>query len=92
MPPLGVHHLRDVEGTVTLHQVLAPGVSEDFPPPRTLDATPTTLPAPGRFSTITCWPHISVSFGPIVRASASVALPAPNGTMMRIGLVGKDCA
>ena len=30
---------------VTLHQVLAPGVPEDFPPPRTLDATPTTLPA-----------------------------------------------
>ena len=45
MPPLGDHHLRDVEGTVTLHQVLAPGVPEDFPPPRTLDATPTTLPA-----------------------------------------------
>ena len=43
--PLGVHHLRDVEGTITIHQVVADGVREDFPPPRTLDAAPTTLPA-----------------------------------------------
>ncbi len=42
---LGTHHLRDVDGTVALHQVTAPGLPADFPPPRTLDGAATTIPA-----------------------------------------------
>jgi predicted ATPase/class 3 adenylate cyclase len=45
MPALGEHRLRDVERRIALHQVAAPGVSGDFPPPRTLDIAPTTLPS-----------------------------------------------
>ena len=45
-------------------------------------------PAPGRFSTMTGWPHDSESFAPSMRASASTAPPATKGTMMRIGLLG----
>ena len=33
-------------------------------------------------------PHISASFGAIMRAVMSVALPAENPTTMRTGLVG----
>ena len=39
------HHLRDVDGTVALHQVTAPDLPADFPAPRTLDVAPTTIPA-----------------------------------------------
>ena len=49
-------------------------------------ATPGT---PGRFSTITCWRHVSASFSPTVRARMSVTLPAEIGTMMRTCLIGK---
>src|SRR5688572_13550911 len=53
---------------------------------------PIVPPAPGRFSTVTVWPHISPSFCPTVRARMSVALPAVNGTMIFTGLVGYSCA
>ncbi len=42
---LGEHQLRDVDGTVALHQVNAPDLPADFPRPRTLDVVPTTIPA-----------------------------------------------
>src|SRR5712691_1240954 len=48
--------------------------------------------APGRFSTITGWPRDSVSLAPICRARMSGELPAGEGTRMRIGFEGKDCA
>jgi predicted ATPase/class 3 adenylate cyclase len=42
---LGEHHLRDVDGAVAIHQIVAPELPADFPPPRTLDVAPTTIPA-----------------------------------------------
>jgi class 3 adenylate cyclase len=41
---LGSHALKDIEGRVELFQVLAPGLREDFPPPRTTGSHPTNLP------------------------------------------------
>jgi len=38
------HRLRDLSGSERLYQVTAPGLRTDFPPPRTLDATPNNLP------------------------------------------------
>src|SRR6185503_18290607 len=52
----------------------------------------TVLP-PGLFSTITCWPKRSASFGASSRARMSFVPPGENGTRMRIGWVGKgSCA
>src|SRR5882762_10541105 len=48
--------------------------------------------APGRFSTITGWPRDCVSLAPICRARMSGELPAGEGTRMRIGFEGNDCA
>ncbi len=54
---------------------------------------PMLPPAPGRFSTTTGCFHISLSFWPSARASTSDVPPGANGTMMRIGLLGKaPCA
>src|SRR4030095_13217533 len=44
--------------------------------------------APGRFSTMTCWPRRSDIFGAMRRDMMSVVLPGGNGMMMRIGLDG----
>src|SRR5689334_11807944 len=44
--------------------------------------------APGRFSTITCWPSALPSCSAVTRARMSVDCPAGKGTMMRSGLVG----
>src|SRR4051812_29182009 len=44
--PLGSHRLRGVPDDVALHQVLDPGIPTAFPAPRTLDLSPSTLPAP----------------------------------------------
>lgn len=41
---LGEHRLRDLRAPERLSQVLAPGLEEDFPPLRTLDARPNNLP------------------------------------------------
>ena len=41
--PLGQHRLKDVPATTQLFQVVAPGLSEEFPPLKTLSAT--SLPA-----------------------------------------------
>ena len=41
---LGEHRLRDLSGRERLYQVNAPGLREEFPAPRTLDATPNNLP------------------------------------------------
>src|SRR5262245_16718685 len=46
------------------------------------------LPAPGRFSTMNCWPNRSDSHCPIRRARMSGAPPAPKPTMMRTGRDG----
>ncbi|MGZ4693246.1 MAG: ATP-binding protein, partial [Acidimicrobiales bacterium] len=39
------HALRDVPGLVVLHQVVGPTPASTFPPPRTVDRSPSTLPA-----------------------------------------------
>jgi hypothetical protein len=52
------------------------------------DAAGDGAPALGRLSITTCCPHASVSLGPIMRASMSLALPAVNGTITRIGRDG----
>ena len=41
---LGEHSLKDIETPVRLHQVVAPGLRGDFPPPRTVSSHPTNLP------------------------------------------------
>lgn len=41
---LGEFHLKDLEEPETLFQLVGPGLADDFPPPRTLDA-PSNLPA-----------------------------------------------
>ncbi len=41
---LGQHRLRDLSSRERLYQVVAAGLDETFPPPRTLDATPNNLP------------------------------------------------
>src|SRR5262245_8847128 len=49
-------------------------------------------PAPVRFSTTNCCLRELDRCSPTMRASASPVPPAPNGTMMRTGLVGQSCA
>ena len=41
---LGEHSLKDIKHPVRLHQVVAPGLRHDFPPPRTASSHPTNLP------------------------------------------------
>jgi predicted ATPase/class 3 adenylate cyclase len=43
--PLGSHPLKDIQERIELSQVLAPGLSADFPPPRTPGSHPTNLPS-----------------------------------------------
>ncbi len=51
-----------------------------------------TPPAPGLFSTITCCPSSSLSFGAISRAMMSLEPPGEKPTTMRTGFEGKLCA
>src|SRR6476620_7880070 len=48
-------------------------------------------PAPGRMSTIICWPHFWVSFWPTVRDATSLGPPAANPTSRRMGFAGYCC-
>jgi predicted ATPase/class 3 adenylate cyclase/Tfp pilus assembly protein PilF len=41
---LGEHSLKDIDVPERLHQAVAPGLREDFPPPRTAASHPTNLP------------------------------------------------
>ncbi len=43
---LGLHRLRGFDDRQRLYQLAAPGLEQQFPPLRTLDATPHNLPAP----------------------------------------------
>src|SRR3954471_5371788 len=45
--------------------------------------------APGRLSTATCWWVVSVRLCAMTRAIASLGPAAENGTISRIGFVGK---
>jgi predicted ATPase/class 3 adenylate cyclase len=43
---LGEHHLKDIEHPTDLHQLTAPGLRKDFPPPRAVSsAHPSNLPS-----------------------------------------------
>ncbi len=42
---LGEHRLRDLSRPERVHQVVADGLADDFPPLRSLDALPTNLPS-----------------------------------------------
>ena len=57
---------------------------------------PIAVLAPARFSITTGWPQCSLMRWPTKRAMMSVGPPGGNGTMMRIGRLGKfaasDCA
>src|SRR3954469_23474672 len=44
--------------------------------------------APGRLSTMTCWPRRSLNFGVNARAVVSVPPPGAKPTIMRIGRFG----
>ena len=53
-------------------------------------SSPATMPpAPGRLSTMTGWPKRSDSFCATARTVRSATPPAPKGTTMRRGLLGK---
>src|SRR5687768_7215995 len=52
-------------------------------------SVPTTVPAPGRFSTITDWPQTACILPATRRPMMSVAPPGGNGTINRTGFVGK---
>src|SRR4051812_47760011 len=54
-------------------------------------SAPMLPPAPGRLSTITCWPSAALIGAATKRAMVSPPPPAEDPTMMRIGLVGYDC-
>ena len=41
---LGDHRLKDLAAAIRLHQVLAPGLNDDFPPVRSLETLPNNLP------------------------------------------------
>src|SRR5690349_2078343 len=49
-------------------------------------------PAPGRLSTITCWPSASLNRGLIARATISAPPPGENPTRSRNGFDGKSAA
>src|SRR5690242_14670424 len=53
-------------------------------------SAPMLPPAPGRLSTITCWPSAALIGAAMRRAIVSPPPPAEDPTMMRIGLVGYD--
>src|SRR4051812_25305134 len=59
---------------------------------RNTASAPMLPAAPGRLSTITGWPHFSVSFSATRRGIRSALPPAGNGTMMRTGFAGHSCA
>jgi predicted ATPase/class 3 adenylate cyclase/Tfp pilus assembly protein PilF len=42
--PLGDHSLKDIDERISLHEVIAPGLREDFPALRSVGAHPTNLP------------------------------------------------
>src|SRR5215510_15510420 len=48
-------------------------------------------PAPGLFSTTTCWPHISESRAPTMRPIPSMPPPGVNGTTSLTKRVGQAC-
>ena len=57
-------------------------------PQRTTASVAILVPAPGRFSTMNCWPSRSESHWPIRRATMSAPPPAGKPTMMRTGRDG----
>src|SRR5258706_1364990 len=48
--------------------------------------------APGRFSTITCWPRRAASGSATTRALLSATPAGAKGTMMRTAFAGHSCA
>ena len=59
---------------------------------RAATSVPTTVPAPGRFSTTMFWPSVFESGPASMRARVSVPAPGGNGAMMRMGFEGNVCA
>lgn len=41
---LGRHRLKDLSESIRLHQLVAPGLADAFPPPRSIEGQPTNLP------------------------------------------------
>ena len=85
--PAGLAKLGGFEGTVGYI------ASMGLPMPQwgaalAVASTPTTVPAPGLFSTMIGWPRDSDIFWANARPIWSVAVPAANGTMALIGLFG----
>jgi hypothetical protein len=55
-------------------------------------AAPMVPPPPGRFSTTKVWPICRAPWSSTMRATTSFALPAVNGLITWIALVGHGCA
>ena len=51
-------------------------------------SAPIVAPAPGLFSTTTCWPRRFGSSWAMIRVGPSTAPPGENGTMIRIAVTG----
>src|SRR4051794_37066133 len=88
---LGEHRLRDIPGTTSLHQITDAGLPADFPPPRTLDMPPSTLPAQrstfvGRHSDIEAVRHLLLEH-------RVITLTGPGGagkTRLAIEVAGRE--
>jgi hypothetical protein len=76
--------------SVTLDAKLLVCISSVYPSgaARTSASVATIVFAPGRFSTRTCWPIVSVIFPATIRARMSVPPPGVNGTMTFTGRFG----
>ena len=76
---LGVHTLRDLPDAERLHQLVLPGLPNDFPPLRTVTASPpSNLPAPmTRFVGRT---RELAQVGKLLEAERLVTLTGPGGT------------
>src|SRR5262245_14713630 len=80
-----VRPVREDVGTDT-ERVVDP-INRVYPSGFELVTAPAPImpPAPGRFSTTTGWPRISLMGGAIMRAVTSRLPPGANGTTIRIG-------
>ncbi len=88
---LGDHRLRDVPGTTALHQIVDGELPADFPPPRTLDVTPSTVPA--QRSTFVGRHHDIDTVRRLLLAHRLVTLTGPGGagkTRLAIEIAGRE--
>lgn len=75
---LGEHRLKDLPGRVRLHQLVIEGQETNFPPPRSLELTPTNLPQP--LTTFFGRQRELAEAGRLLETSRLVTLTGPGGS------------